>query len=319
MHKSHSRLAGLLLPLFAPAALALTPGVYLQVTGEHARSSSGGTHENQSYAAVELGLGLEFNDQWAGELVLLAEDIGAVEPDDYQPTPGATDKRPDHVHIDTLTLAYRFDSYQLSAGRYTLPFGDFETAVVTDPQTLEVGETATELGATLAFEGEQWDWQLSAFNGNVRSSAPDESGFSAGLNWHTEDGLRAGAAYLSAQHAGQDAPALWDLYAAYEQPSWLAHAEFTGAASASNGERPRAFSADAAYLISEQWHVGARWQRTWGSAVLDGGNGEYREWALATAYNVNQYLALALEYAHGDEQGAASARQWLAQVTLSFE
>lgn len=284
------------------------------------RSDDGSSrdHRQDAYIATfELATGLQFNEHWRTDLVLLAEDIGNTDHNDYAPSPGATDQRPDELHVDHLTLGYSRGPYSFAAGRYTLPFGQYRTAVISDPQTLEVGETASDLAISIAGSHGRLSWHLDWFEGNRRSSAPEESGLAAGIEWQATEKLRVGTGYLSNQHAGRGMPALWDLYAAAELGPWQLHAEYVGAAVERNGERPRAWSLDAAYSLDDRWSAGARWQATDRFGVLDGGDGSYRELALAVSCQVTGQLGLALEYSRGEE-GPASARQWLLQVSSTF-
>lgn len=275
-------------------------------------------HQDAAYiATLELSGGVVFNEHWQLNATLLAEDIDNTNPDDYRPRLHQADDRPDILHLEELVLTYTQDQTEISAGRYTLPFGDFETTVITDPQTLEVGETRTSLGASLRHAWGDFSAKFSWFNGNLRSTVPDESGFSAGLDYALSDNLRLGAGYLSSQGAMADAPALWNLYAAAEQGDWRWHAEYVATDHEQNGERPRAWSLDVGYDINPQWAAGARYQQTDRAGVLDGGNGEYREWAVAGFYTPRPHLTFGLEYAAADE-GPAEAQQWLLQAAFEF-
>lgn len=310
------------LTVLANPLYALQPEISGTVEAEYTdtRTTTAGISTrsgNGAIATLELGIGLPFNDRWRADIVLLAEDIGVTDRSEYLPTPGTTDYRPDEPHIEEAFISYQVDAFSVQAGRYTLPFGSFGTAVISDPQTLEIGETASGIAATLGMAWEGLSAQVTRFEGNLRSSADDEPGFSAGIEWQAGDDWRLGGGYLSAQGAGKDAPALWNLYLAGEVGPFGLHAEYVAAGSESNGERPRGWSLDAGYAVDEQWALGARWQQTERAGVLDGGDGEYRELAAAVFYSPLDYLTIGLEYADGSE-GTADMDQWLLQVAASF-
>jgi outer membrane cobalamin receptor len=274
--------------------------------------------QNNAYlATLELASGIQFNPNWRADLVLLAEDIENTDPAEFRPLIHETSDRPDELHVEELVLSYSRDNYSLSAGRYTLPFGNFETAVLSDPQTLEAGETKTSLGATFHQELGDISWHLSLFNGNLRDSSDDEDGFVLGAEWQLNDAWRVGGGYISAQGAGKNAPRLYDLFVAGEIGNWTLGAEFVGAAGEHNGEKPQTWSLDAAYAINDQWTVGGRWQQTDRFGVLDSGDGNYEELAMAAHYAMFDNVNVGLEYADGDE-GSSDYELWLLQVAVSF-
>lgn len=273
--------------------------------------------DNAYIATLELAAGAQFNPNWRADLVLLAEDIENTDPAEFRPQTRETSDRPDELHVEEFVISYSRENYSVSAGRYTLPFGNFETAVLSDPQTLEAGETMTSLGATFRQELGDISWHLSWFNGNLRDSSDDEDGFVIGAEWQLNDAWRFGGGYLSVQGAGKDAPRLYDLYLSGEVGNWTLGAEFVGATSERNGEKPQTWSLDAAYAIDEQWTVGGRWQQTDRFGVLDGGDGDYEELAMAVHYVMFDNVNVGLEYADGDE-GSSDYEQWLLQVAISF-
>lgn len=75
----------------------------------------------------------------------------------------------------TLVGTESFPAY-LIAGRQYIPFGNFDTHFVTDPNTLILGETNE--GAAVAgyrFGGEMVDVSVGAFNGNAQKSGKDDT------------------------------------------------------------------------------------------------------------------------------------------------
>ena len=249
--------------------------------------------------------------------MLLAEDIENTDPAEFRPLAHEASDRPDELHVEEFVISYSRDNYSLSTGRYTLPLGNFETAVISDPQTVEAGEIATSLGATFRHELGNVSYHLSWFNGNLRDSSDDEDGFVLGAEWKLNDTWRVGGGYLSAQGARKDAPHLYNLFAAGEVGDWTLGAEFVAATSQRDGAKPQTWSLDAAYSINEQWTVGGRWQQTDRFAVLDGGDGDYEELAVAVHYAMFENVNIGLEYADGDE-ASSDYEQLLLQVAVSF-
>lgn len=276
------------------------------------------THNDNTYlATLELAAGVQITPEWRAGLVLLAEDINNTDPAEFRPLAHEASDRPDILHVEEFVISYDSENYSLSAGRYTLPFGNFETAVISDPQTVEVGETKTSLGATLHQGLGDLTWHLSWFNGNLRNSSADEGGFVINADWKLNDIWRLGGGYISAQGAAKNAPGLYDLYLVGVVDDWSLGAEYIGAGSRSNGAKPQTWTLDASYAINQQWSVGGRWQQTDRFSVLDGGDGDYQELAVAAHYTLYHNVHIGLEYADGHE-GSSEREQTLLQLAVSF-
>jgi hypothetical protein len=92
------------------------------------------------------------------------------------------------------------------AGKQYLPFGNFETHFVTDPNTLVLGETNE--GAAVAgyrFFGEKLDLSAGAFNGDAQEAGDDDhiNSFVAAVKANPFEGLDLGVSYIS-NLAGSD-------------------------------------------------------------------------------------------------------------------
>jgi len=136
-------------------------------------------------ATVELGLDAQVND-WTSVQVLLLheEDDTPLEVDEASITLGNSDRSP----------------LYLRAGQFYLPFGRFESHMISDPLTLEVAEireSALQLGAA----SKHWYGSVFVFNGST-SEGGDNSiehfGAEAGVLLEAgEASLDVGAGYLS--------------------------------------------------------------------------------------------------------------------------
>lgn len=92
-------------------------------------ASSGEDSSDIAVATAELGIAAQINEQVSAELVLLHE---------------AGEDDPVVVDVATVTLDFS-EQVSATAGLTTAPFGVFDTNMISDPLTLEMGET----GATL--------------------------------------------------------------------------------------------------------------------------------------------------------------------------
>ena len=151
------------------------------------RDGTGEDSSDLNLATVELGIDAEFNDYVSGHVVFLWEE------DDTEP-----------VDLDegyiTLTPSPNWPVY-FSAGKLYVPFGNFETHMVSDPLTLELGETR-ESAAVAGLEQNGFYASAYAFNGDVDKfdddSHVDNFGASAGYRIAADAfSLDAGVGYIN--------------------------------------------------------------------------------------------------------------------------
>lgn len=134
-------------------------------------------------ATVELAVDAQIATHVAGHVLLKYED--------------------DDLFVDegyiTLAGGERFPAY-LIAGRQYLPFGNFDTHFVTDPNTLILGET-NEGGvvAGYLFGGDRLDLSVGAFNGEAHEAGDDDAvdSFVAAVKAQPWAGLTLGVSYIS--------------------------------------------------------------------------------------------------------------------------
>lgn len=109
----------------------------------------------------------------------------------------------DDVFVDegfiTLTGTDAFPAY-LIAGRQYVPFGNFDSHFITDPNTLLLGETnegAVVVGYRIA--GELVDVAVGAFNGKIGDDDDDDmiDSYVAGVTTQPLEGLTLGISYIS--------------------------------------------------------------------------------------------------------------------------
>ncbi len=89
-------------------------------------ASSGEDTSDIAVATVEVGLAAQINERVAAEVVLLHEE-------------DETD-----FSVDTATISLAFtDNLSVTAGQTYIPFGVFDSNMISDPLTLELAETST--------------------------------------------------------------------------------------------------------------------------------------------------------------------------------
>lgn len=130
----------------------------IEVEASAGEDFEGASTSNVELATVELGFDARANDWTSGHVLVLYEEGGD-----------------DKVLIDeafiTLGNTEQFPLY-LTAGRMYVPFGKFETNMISDPLTLEIGETQ-ETALQLGFAVQGAHGSFFAFNGDTNEGGGD--------------------------------------------------------------------------------------------------------------------------------------------------
>jgi len=141
-------------------------------------------------ATVELGVDVDITKHVKGHVLFLWEE------DDTEP-----------VDVDegfiTLNGADVVPLY-LNVGKLYVPFGNFESHFISDPLTLELGETR-ESALTVGCVNEWMDVSVSAFNGDIDETGEDNhiesyvaaASFSVPEELISNFGIKAGVSYIS--------------------------------------------------------------------------------------------------------------------------
>ena len=107
-------------------------------------------------STVEIGLDSQINENVSASVLILHED------DDTEPPV-----------IDEATMTITKDAFFLTAGRMYIPFGNFETNMVSDPLTLEIAETQ-EAAIQVGYEANGLSASIYAFNGGADKVGTDK-------------------------------------------------------------------------------------------------------------------------------------------------
>ena len=140
-----------------------------------------------SLATVELGIDGQINDRVSGHLVLLHEE----------------DDTPLEVDEGTVSIDMN-NGWSLTAGQMYIPFGSYESNMISDPLTLELGE-ARESAVLIGYEANGLYASAYVFNGDTsKTSTPagedsiEHSGLSFGYVFETANySLDLGFDYIS--------------------------------------------------------------------------------------------------------------------------
>ncbi len=306
--------------------IRLMPGVDLGVVVEvEATHEKQGDEETSDLAVATFEAGVEIApaDGVRGSAALLWEEGGDLEVDVAMVELGGTESFP-------LTL---------SAGRMYLPFGAFDGQMISDPLTLELGETR-ETAVALSGEWNGFTAWAGAFAGELGDADTVENAALA-LSWQPVEWLAAGVSYVTdlgegagylddlndvldaegsrSQAAGVSAFVRLDLDPVVVSAEYLGAVErlkWTDAEGESAAERPEAWFADVVWAFANDWTVAARYE---GSRNFKPGEMPEHQGGGALFWSLNAFATLGAEYLYGAFVGEDAADRHLATVQLALE
>lgn len=145
---------------------------------------AGQTTSDLTVATAELGLAVQVHDWVATEITLLHEE----------------DDTNLEVDVATVTIAQPDSPFFLTGGQFYLPFGTYETNMVSDPLTLEIAETR-ETAVQVGFEANGFSGSVFGFNGTNKEGGDNRiDNFGLALGYaHESDAMTfaVNAAYIN--------------------------------------------------------------------------------------------------------------------------
>ena len=141
-------------------------------------------------ATVELGIDVDIIKHVKGHVLFLWEE------DDTEPV----DMDEGFITLDGEDVVPLY----LNVGKLYVPFGNFESHFISDPLTLELGETR-ESALTVGCVNEWMNFSVSAFNGDIDETGEDNhiesyvasASFSVPEEFISNFGITAGVSYIS--------------------------------------------------------------------------------------------------------------------------
>lgn len=283
----------------------------------------GGDEEDDlRLSTVQIGLDAEFAPWLSGHI------IGLWEEDDTEPM--VVDEA-----VFSLTSPWRFGSQTpaLHLGRQYLPFGRFDSAMISDPLTLELGETHTT-AILLALDGERWSASLGTFEGSVDNGDNGLDSWLAAFEVSPREGVTFGASWISdlaesdaglVQDEGMyrdDVPG-WSAFVALQHGDFGLTVEYLAAVDRFKpeqvdvgedltGRRPQAWNLELSWQATERVQLAARYEEA------DDYQADVRRYGATASYGLCDYALLAVEYLHADADNAEPEHAFTAQLAVEF-
>lgn len=280
-------------------------------------------------ATAELGVGVNINEYTKGHVLFLWQE------DDTEPV---------DVDEGIITLSgIENIPFYLTAGKMYVPFGMFNSHFISDPITLEIGETR-ESAVLVGYANDYVDFSLSAFNGDIDEVDKDNKVESfvisvAGII-SSEDvegaEISLGVSYISniADSNGIEAevvngelenyiPGLGGFLSviygnlSFEAEYVCANDKFeVGELSFDDGReiKPSAWNCELAYAFTEKLEIAGRYE---GSDDLWDFQPE-QQYGAVVSYNLFKNTTIALEYLHGEYENKDERDLTTAQLAIEF-
>jgi hypothetical protein len=233
-------------------------------------------------ATVELGIDADFIKHVSGHVLLLWEE------DDTEPL----DVDEAFIRIDGEDVVPLY----LQAGKMYVPFGNFDSFFISDPLTLELGETR-ESAAVAGVANDMFNLSFGVFNGDIDEKGDDD---------HI-DSFVASAVYTMPEDAVEGL----ELTGGISWISNIADSDVLGD-EIDGGELDDKVGGLAAFVtatLNEQWtliaeYVSALDKFEAGELSFDNGKKlEPKTWNFELGYAVTDALEVAIRYEGGDELG----------------
>jgi hypothetical protein len=307
----------------------------VEVEASGGRATDGSANSDITLATVEIGIDTAITDHVSTHILLLHEE------DDT------------NLEIDegTITLSQLGGlPIEMTAGQMYIPFGNFESHMVSDPLTLEIGETRESVVQFSSEAGNAYG-SIYSFKGTTRNA--DESdrvkGFGANIGFsveHKHFNLDTGISYISNMAETDtiegavtdpanltDSPAGIGLHAIVRKGPLTVIAEYIGAndgfatadiAFNANKAEPAAYNVEAGYeltIFGKEATMAVAAQGTSEAQALDLPESRLLG---GVSINLREQTSLSFEWASSDDYDAAdggsglSTDMYTAQIAVEF-
>jgi len=298
----------------------------LETEAYYAKPNDSAEESDLNLATAELSIEATLNEYVGGHITLLYEEEAGEE---------------DDIDVDeaviSLTSPGRLfgQTPSVHVGRMYLSFGMFNSYMVSDPLTLDLGETQ-DTAALLVLEGDAWVFKAGVFNGDTDADGDNNhiDNFVASLELMPVENLAFGVSYIN-DLAESDNELVQDatLYSSnvagasafmsaqcgqfgLELEYLTALDDFDSALVAIGddltGKRPEAWNIELAWMPTEKVQLAARYEET--NDFQD----NVKRYGTTASYGLHEHVVVALEYLRADADVDDTVDAVTAQLALAF-
>jgi hypothetical protein len=278
----------------------------------------GGSSSDIVLATVEVFLEAKIHDYVRGEILLLWEEDDTEE-----------------VVVDEGKIIIGKDKgLSLTLGKLYVPFGVYNSHFISNPFTLELGETR-ESAAILAYANQYFSLSLGAFNGDIDKTGDDHvEDFVAALNIAPAQWLSFGVSYIT-DIAESDADitggivttdnvegisaflslTLGPVTLDTEYLAALDDFELADYDDLADGkkDKPETYNIELAVAIGEKIEIATRYEGSSDISMLP-----EEQYGVAVSYALFDHVTIAFEVLHGEFQTNEDVDSATAQIAIEF-
>ncbi|GAB6083315.1 hypothetical protein JCM30471_22290 [Desulfuromonas carbonis] len=296
----------------------------LELEGNYTKEDGGDDRSDLTLSTLQFSTEVFVNEQIGGHVILL-----------YEEEPGEDALRVDEAVIGLhCPKSFLGQTPAFYGGRLYLPFGRFNSAMVSDPLTLELGESS-DSAAVFALEGALLNLSLGVFNGGTDAAGAKDhiDSLVAALEVTPLENLAFGVSWISdlAESDNQlvadpmlysdSVPGAAAYVSATSGPLGL-NAEILGALadfdtalvglSDLTGNRPLAWNLEASWQATDDLQFAARYEQA--RDFQD----NVKRYSISGSYGLFADTALALEYLHANPDTDPDNDTVTAQLAWKF-
>lgn len=299
----------------------------LEAEATYAKPSDSEEESDLSLATAELSIEANLNEVIGGHVTLLYEEEAGEE---------------DDIDVDEAVISLASPGQlfgqapSFHVGRMYVPFGTFNSYMISDPLTLELGETQ-DTAALFALEGDLWVFKTGIFNGDVDADGDNNhiDNFVASLELMPVENLAFGISYIndlaeSGNGLVQDATLYSSNVAGASaflsaqcgqfglELEYLTALDDFDSALVSIGEdltgkRPEAWNLELAWMPTDKVQLAARYEEA--NDFQD----DLKRYGATASYGLHEHVVVALEYLRSDADVAEDDTADLVTAQLALE
>jgi hypothetical protein len=299
----------------------------LEAEAYYAKPNDSDEESDLTLATAELSIEATLNEIVGGHLTLLYEEEEGEE---------------DDIDVDEAVISLTSPGQlfgqtpSVHVGRMYVPFGMFNSYMISDPLTLEIGETQ-DTAALFALEGDLWVFKTGIFNGDTDADGDNNhiDNFVASLELMPVENLAFGVSYIN-DLAESDNELVQDatLYSSnvagasaflsaqcgqfgLELEYLTALDDFDTALVAIGedltGKRPEAWNIELAWMPTEKVQLAARYEEA--NDFQD----DVKRYGATASYGLHEHVVIALEYLRSDADVAVDDTVDVVTAQLALE
>ncbi|MDT8440272.1 MAG: LbtU family siderophore porin [Desulfuromonadales bacterium] len=299
----------------------------LEADAFYAQSGDSDDESDLTLATAELSIEATLSEMVGGHVILLYEEEAGED---------------DDIDIDEAVLSLTSptpvfgQTASVHVGRMYVPFGMFNSFMVSDPLTLELGETR-KTAALFALTGDVWVLKAGVFNGDADADGDNNhiDNFVASLELRSVENLAFGVSYIndlaeSDRELVQDT----DLYSgnvagasAFLSARWGQfdlELEYLAALDAFDraliapgdgltGKRPEAWNFELAWMPVEKIQLAVRYE------AANDFQDDVQRYGATASYGLHKNVVVALEYLRADADVAVDDTVDVVTAQLALE